>query len=62
MIANRSGHYLDMKIKERKFYLCTDLKFDFEAQKWTDDKMGLQIVAFSRFLVSFIFKPSPVCK
>ena len=40
MIANRSGHYLDMKIKERKFYLCTDLKFDFEAQKWTDDKMG----------------------
>jgi len=26
--------------------LCTDLKFDFEAQKWTDDKMGLQIFSF----------------
>ena len=38
--------FIDKRIKEKKVNLCSDLKFDFKAQKWTDDKMGLQILFF----------------
>ena len=54
MIANHSGtqrnerldsdRFFDIRInliKEKNMHLCSDLKFDFKTQKWTDDKMGL---------------------
>ena len=44
--TNDSDIFFDLRIKEKNVRLCSELKFDFEAQKWTDDKMGLQIFSF----------------
>ena len=52
MMTNESGRTLRNKTfdsepilnarNEEKIYLCSNLKFDFELKKWTDNKQGLQ--------------------
>ena len=51
MITNDTGTInedsLNPKTEEPKEYFCSNLKFDFEARKWTDNKRGLLIITFS---------------
>lgn len=48
MISNHTGTIiedsLNPKIKEPEEHYCSNLKFDFEARKWTDNKRGLLII------------------
>ena len=50
---------LNPQKEEPKEHFCSNLKFDFEARKWTDNKRGLLIIALSisrtHFLIQFIF-------
>ena len=61
MISNHTGTIiedsLNPKIKEPEEHYCSNLKFDFEARKWTDNKRGLLIIVkhISFFLIQFIF-------
>ena len=44
MISNRSDTIddsMDLREEEPKEYFCSNLKFDFEMRKWTDNKKGL---------------------
>ena len=60
MITNHTGTInedsLNPKTEQPKEHFCSNLKFDFEAGKWTDNKRGLLRLAYLGliFFIQFI--------
>ena len=59
MITNHTGTInedsLNPKTEQPKEHFCSNLKFDFEAGKWTDNKRGLLIITFSISRTNFFY-------